>query len=155
MNGPQRQGAYDITVHNLLLPNVKQWNAQVIREMFDYVVAEEIFQVPLVEEVGGDKWNQKEEQSGCYSVQYGYRLWWKYQGISGFTSVDGDWSSLWNIKASPRVKHLLWRKCKGCLPTRLRLGQHHVQCPSECQLCENFIEDDLHVLFEYDVTTQC
>lgn len=52
MNGPQRQGAYDIIVHNLLLPNVKQWNAQVIRDMFDYVVAEEIFQVPLVEEVG-------------------------------------------------------------------------------------------------------
>lgn len=37
----------------------------------------------------------------------------------------------------------------------MRLGQHHVQCPSKCRLCENFIEDDLHVLFEYDVTTQC
>ncbi|XP_058724326.1 uncharacterized protein LOC131595840 [Vicia villosa] len=79
--------------------------------MFDCGVAEDILQTPLVEDVVEDKWIWKEEKDGCYSVRSGYRLWIKMHGIPDFNRVEGDWCSLWNIKASQRVKHLIWRIC--------------------------------------------
>jgi hypothetical protein len=32
-------------------------------------------------------------------------------------SQQEDWQSLWTILAPPKAKHLLWRVCKGCLPS--------------------------------------
>ncbi|XP_058742418.1 uncharacterized protein LOC131614899 [Vicia villosa] len=145
VNGLQRQGAYGMSVNDLLSPNGKFWNSMLIRELFDYVVAEDILQVPLVEEVQENKWNWKEEQNGCYSVRSGYRLWRKDQVRSGSSGVDGDWCSLWNIKDPPRTKHLLWRICRDCLPTRQRLRHYHVSCPSSCSFCEDTMEDSWHV----------
>ncbi|XP_058783650.1 uncharacterized protein LOC131658361 [Vicia villosa] len=66
-----------------------------------------------------------------------------------------DWNSLWRIKAPSRTKHLLWRICRGCLPSRIRLRQYQVPCPSDCQLCGNNNEDDWHVFFDCDTTIQC
>ncbi|XP_058783379.1 uncharacterized protein LOC131658061 [Vicia villosa] len=59
----------------------------------------------------------------------------------------GNWNSLWKISAPARVKHLLWRICKDCLPTRVRLRQHHVPCAPNCPSCDNGYEDDWHVFF--------
>ncbi|XP_058776514.1 uncharacterized protein LOC131650817 [Vicia villosa] len=138
LNGPQRQ----------------EWNVPLIRELFDYDVGNAILQVPLIDDVIEDKWNWKEEQNGCYSVRTGYRLWRKEVG-SPFKRVVGDWSSLWNIKAPPRVKHLLWRICRDCLPTRVRLQNHHVPCTSICPFCELHMEDSWHVFFGCVVTNRC
>ncbi|XP_058760434.1 uncharacterized protein LOC131633762 [Vicia villosa] len=45
---PQMQGVYDLYVQNLMLPNTKQWNVNVITSVFDPIVAEGIFSTPLV-----------------------------------------------------------------------------------------------------------
>jgi ribonuclease HI len=58
-----------------------------------------------------------------------------------------EWKWIWKIQAPPKTKHLLWRICKGCLPTRIRLQQRHVQCPVSYPLCDSEEEDDWHVLF--------
>jgi ribonuclease HI len=49
---------------------------------------------------------------------------------------------------------LLWRICRGCLPTRLRLQEKHVPCPLSCPLCNQAFEDDWHVIFSCNVTAQ-
>lgn len=54
---------------------------------------------------------------------------------------------MWNIIAPPSAKYLLWRICRGFLPTRMRLLQCFVQCPPNCQMCDNVEEDDWHMLF--------
>jgi ribonuclease HI len=58
-----------------------------------------------------------------------------------------NWNSLWSIKAPPKAKHLLWRVCKGCLPTRVRLRDKCVPCSLNCPICDHNNEDDMHVLF--------
>ncbi|CAJ2647461.1 unnamed protein product [Trifolium pratense] len=63
--------------------------------------------------------------------------------------VDNEkWSSLW------KIKHLLWRICKGCFPTRTRLQERCVPCPLICPLCEQCNEDDWHVLFNCNDSAQ-
>ncbi|WJX52986.1 hypothetical protein P8452_39038 [Trifolium repens] len=46
------------------------------------------------------------------------------QGKIMHASPNEDWSSLWNIVAPPKTKHLLWRFCKGCVPTPCRVKQY-------------------------------
>ncbi|KAI5438536.1 hypothetical protein KIW84_024319 [Lathyrus oleraceus] len=103
---------------------------------------EETLQVPLLEKVNEDRLIWKEEQNGSYSERSRYRLWKSSHMSHESGRGEEDWCSLWNIKAPPRVKHLLWRICKGCLPTRDRLRQHHVPCLLTYQFCENDLEDD-------------
>ncbi|XP_058784493.1 uncharacterized protein LOC131659300 [Vicia villosa] len=66
MHLPQQQGIYNLVVKDLMLPNVKQWNMGVIRNLFDCVGAEEIISVPLVEDVTEDRLVWKEEKDGEY-----------------------------------------------------------------------------------------
>jgi ribonuclease HI len=68
------------------------------------------------------------------------------------TAQEGDeaWKWIWKIQAPPKTKHLLWRIFKGCLPTRTRLVERHVQCPTSCPICELEEESDWHILFECD-----
>ncbi|XP_058764425.1 uncharacterized protein LOC131637875 [Vicia villosa] len=84
-------------------------------------VAKEILNVPLVKDVvvGGLVCN--EEKDGEYSVRTGYRLWRNSLGYHSNCKVVGQWENLWNIMVPPRVKHLLWGICRGCLSSRVRL----------------------------------
>ncbi|PNX93020.1 cytochrome p450 [Trifolium pratense] len=36
-------------------------------------------------------------------------------------TTQEDWNCIWKVHDPPKTKHLLWRICKGCLPTRNRL----------------------------------
>ncbi|XP_058774459.1 uncharacterized protein LOC131648725 [Vicia villosa] len=116
--GPQIQGVYTLTINDLLLPNVKQWNMGVLRDLFDYSVVRDILQVPLSEEVVEDRMIWKDDVSGNYSVRSGYRSWRKHQESVGLAEEGVNWSDLWNITAPSRVKHLLWRICSDCLPSK-------------------------------------
>ncbi|PNX57741.1 pentatricopeptide repeat-containing protein, partial [Trifolium pratense] len=65
-----------------------------------------------------------------------------------------DWTNLWKIHAPPKAKHLLWRICRGCLPTRVRLQEKCVSCSLSCPLCDHGNEDDWHVLFSCNYSIQ-
>jgi len=38
--------------------------------------------------------------------------------------------------------------CRGCFPTRARLGSRCIHCPNGCVLCGTNYEDNIHVLLE-------
>ncbi|XP_058732899.1 uncharacterized protein LOC131604480 [Vicia villosa] len=90
----------------------------VLRDLFDYSVVRDILQVPLSEEVVEDRMIWKDDVSGNYSVRSGYRSWRKHHESVGLVEEGVNWSDLWNIIAPSRVKHILWRICSGCLPSK-------------------------------------
>jgi len=47
----------------------------------------------------------------------------------------------------PKVKNLVWRICRDCFPTRVKLRSRGVNCPSACVMCEDPHEDSYHILF--------
>ncbi|XP_058776492.1 uncharacterized protein LOC131650797 [Vicia villosa] len=118
LTGPQNQGVYTLTVNDILLTNVKQWNMGVLCDLFDYSVVRDILQVPLTKEVVEDRMVWKDDVNGNYSVRSRYRIWRKHQESGGSVKEGVNWSNLWNIKAPTRVKHLLWRICSDCLPSK-------------------------------------
>ncbi|KAK2446457.1 hypothetical protein QL285_017265 [Trifolium repens] len=65
--------------------------------------------------------------------------------------VTGNWNGIWKAQASHKARHLLWRLCRGCLPTRSRLIQRQVECTLNCLVCDEETEDELHIFFNCTV----
>ncbi|CAJ2643912.1 unnamed protein product [Trifolium pratense] len=151
---PQVQGVYIITVNELLHPNMKRWNKEKIESLFPMHIANSILDVPLHDMFEEDKLVWFDDLHGQYSVKSGYNLMLNCTGaVEGLTS-HSDWKTLWKIQAPPKAKHLLWRICKGCLPTRIRLQERRVPCLLSCSLCDLSNEDDWHILFECNDSVQ-
>lgn len=47
------------------------------------------------------------------------------------------------------------RICRNSLPTRVRLSDKGVDCPQNCVLCDNSVEDTAHVFFLCQNSEQC
>ncbi|GAU24809.1 hypothetical protein TSUD_157220 [Trifolium subterraneum] len=109
--------------------------------------AEKILETPLVSSVREDKVVWEEERNGCYSVKSGYQLAMRYIICSDKYHVMGNWNGIWKAQAPHKARHLLWRLCRGCLPTRSRLLERRVECTLNCPVYDEEIEDELHIFF--------
>jgi ribonuclease HI len=134
-------------VHHLLAPNKKEWDIEKINSLFPSDLVRDILAVPLLPLVREDKLIWSEENDGIYSVRTGYRKLMKDINKGYGPHREVGWSSIWKIRAPPKVKHLLWRICRDCVPTRVRLRSRCVQCPIECPLCLTHEEDECHLFF--------
>lgn len=61
--------------------------------------------------------------------------------------IDANWKKLWSLQTPPKVKHLLWRIPRQCLPSRQRLCTIGAHCPATCAFWETNLENDWHVFF--------
>ncbi|CAJ2666249.1 unnamed protein product [Trifolium pratense] len=53
----------------------------------------------------------------------------------------------WKILQNPDTLVARLIKARGCIPTRRRLLERHVDCDVHCPLCEDEVEDDVHAFF--------
>jgi hypothetical protein len=125
-----------------------------IESLFPLNIANLILETPLFNMIADDKLIWIDSPQGTYSVKSGYKLLCNFSGRVDVAASHDDWSSLWKINAPPKAKHLLWRICRGCLPTRVRLQDRHVPCPIACPLCDYETEDDWHILCDCVVSLQ-
>ncbi|GAU28465.1 hypothetical protein TSUD_294680 [Trifolium subterraneum] len=144
---PQPAGVYQLSIRDLLHENYRAWNVVKVRNLFSEDVAEKILETPLVNSVREDKGVWEEERNGCYSVKSGYKLAMRYIIGSDKYHVAGNWIGIWKAQAPHKARHLLWRLCRGCLPTRSRLLKRRVECTLNCLVCDDKIEDELHIFF--------
>ncbi|PNX93884.1 ribonuclease H, partial [Trifolium pratense] len=126
VSSPQPAGVYQLFVKDLLHENYKAWNTAKVRSLFSGDVMDRILATPLVGSVREDKVSDKHH-------------------------VAGNWNDIWKAQALHKARHLLWRLCRGCLPTRYRLLQRRVECTLNCPMCDEEIEDDLHMFFNCSV----
>jgi hypothetical protein len=75
MQAPQLQAAYDITLNNILLPNLKRWGKEKIESIFPLDITNRILKV-----VDNDQLVWYYDNHGCYSVKSGYNLLIKLTG---------------------------------------------------------------------------
>ncbi|KAL2933039.1 hypothetical protein RDABS01_016158 [Bienertia sinuspersici] len=64
---------------------------------------------------------------------------------------NGDneaWRVIWSIEGPPKLKHFLWRGCKGGLAVMERLYKRHIVQSMECRVCGAEVESVIHSLFE-------
>lgn len=97
-------------------------------------------------------WNEKND---IYMVRSGYCYVMRMSMKEERCQAQGDWDSAWSAQVPPKVWNLIWRICRSCLPTRDRLNACHVFCPLHYELCENYVESDWHVFFDYHTSADC
>ncbi|GAU45522.1 hypothetical protein TSUD_186790 [Trifolium subterraneum] len=146
---PQPASVYQLSVRDLLHDNYKAWNIAKVRNLFSGDVAKRILETPFVRSVREDKVVWDEERNECYSVKSGYKLAMRYIIGSDKYHVAGNWNGIWKAQAPHKARHLLWRLCRGCLPTRYRLLERRVECNLNCPVCDEEIEDELHIFFRF------
>jgi hypothetical protein len=151
---PQVQGVYDLHVSDLMLPNMKLWDNEKIYSLFPMHIAKCIVETPLLNVIEKDEMIWKDSYDGKYSVRSGYKVLMYDKQRYAATDQGEDWLRLWKIQAPPKAKHLLWRICRGCLPTRVRLQEKHVSCPLQCPLCDQDFEDDWHAIITCNSSVQ-
>jgi len=108
----------------------------------------------LLDQVVDDRLIWKAEKNGLYSVKSAYRLCMEELVDVSHLRRSGYWSGIWRLKVPPKIKNLLWRTCRGCLPTKVRLQDKGVQCPISCVSCDGLHEDLSHICFECPFTVQ-
>jgi len=145
---------HNFTINILMNLYDKSWNEQVVRQVFSVDIASKILHTPLISQVEEDRIVWKGERHGHYSVRSAYRLCVTELIDSSYLWHPGYWSGIWNLKVPPKVKNLLWRMCRGCLPTHVRLLDKGVVCPTTCASCDSSHEDLSHVFFECPFTIQ-
>ncbi|GAU34017.1 hypothetical protein TSUD_393630 [Trifolium subterraneum] len=123
------------------------WNIDKVRNLFSEDVAKRILETPLVSSVHEDKVVWEEERNECYSVKSGYKLAMCYIIGNDTYHVAGNWNGIWKAQVPHKTHHLLWRLCRGCLPTRYRLLERRLECTLNCPVCDEEIEDELHIFF--------
>jgi len=138
----------DFKVRSLISEHDKVWNVPIIRHVFNNDIVSAILNTPLYEQVRTDRLIWKAERNNCYSVRSAYRLCVEELVDVSHLHRPGNWRDIWWLKIPPKVKHLIWLMCRGCLPTRIRLQDKGVACPTTCASCSHAYEDLNHLLFE-------
>lgn len=87
------------------------------------------------------------QMNGCYSIKILlYTLCWRiYRHL--YLRRLRYWFEILRVGVSLKVKNLIWRMCRGCLPARARLQSKGLQCSSNCVSCAMLNMKILHTLF--------
>jgi len=144
----------NFTVNSLIEDTTKRWNEQIIRQVFSPYIASSILHTPLFSQVQHDRLIWKAEKNGRYSVRSAYRLCVDELIDVSYLRRPGYWSGIWRLEVPPKVKNLIWRVCHGVLPTRARLCDKGVQCPTSSVHCLAENEDTAHLLIDCPAVVQ-
>jgi hypothetical protein len=104
-------------VSSLMNDSSKCWNQEVIQQVFSSDIADYILRTLLLDMVVDDRLIWKAENNGLFSVKSAYRLCVEELVYVFHHQRPRDWSVIWRLKVPPKVKNLIWRMCRGCLPT--------------------------------------
>ena len=121
------------------------WNEATVRAFFRNDVACEILRIPIYKH-GEDFVRWPFTRFGEYTVRSAYNLARsalfleshsnKGMGLSSnFSSQEKDWRLLWSIKAPGKMKVVLWRFARDCLPSGEQLKRRQVPNSEHCCFC--------------------
>lgn len=114
------------TVNSLICVDKKEWDVDLICDIFNERDQRCILNVPLKESSCEDLPFWLWENNGIYSVKSGYKLLQAQKNEWRLSDDAGIWKTLWRIKAPPKTLNLVWRALAFCLPTLVQLQQKHV-----------------------------
>ncbi|KNA02870.1 hypothetical protein SOVF_214550, partial [Spinacia oleracea] len=128
------------------------WNEERVREVFVEEEQRLVYAIPLSSQWPCDSYYWWPTSNGIYSVKSAYWLGmlghtrtWELQ----FGSREADlWSWVWKMEGPPKLRHFLWRACKGTLATMGVLFRRHIRPTMECTVCGALDETIIHALFE-------
>ncbi|KAF3447422.1 hypothetical protein FNV43_RR12608 [Rhamnella rubrinervis] len=103
------------SVADLLIPNTRQWNEELLDELFTPASVQAIKRIGWSTLLSHDKLIWKANNTGIFSVQMAYIV---LKGFAEYEEVDPIWKQLWKPKLHIRLKVFMRRILSGSLPAR-------------------------------------
>ena len=101
-------GLEQVKVKSLKNMEGRNWDYDLLDDLFNERDKQLILQIPLSLEDREDGWLWMEEKKGFYSVKSGYRMLMSNisESSTGFSSIL--WKNIWSFQVPPRVRNFLW-----------------------------------------------
>jgi hypothetical protein len=141
-------------VNQLILPESKEWNSELIGNIFYPFDAEEILKmkIPSAEVDDCIAWHY--EKNGVFSVRSAYKLAASLNcntaaGASSSGCGVGNrsiWDVIWKLNAPERIKIFGWRIATGTLATKKNKCRRTIVHDSVCDICGHGEEDEYHAV---------
>jgi hypothetical protein len=99
-------------VKDLMIPNTRWWNRQLVNNIFMPFEAEQILQIPIMNLSRNDEFTWPKSKDGEYTVKSGYQAIkdWNEASNNPSTSINNSpnpiWQKLWNLKIPPNIAPL-------------------------------------------------
>ena len=132
-----------MTVAHLIHHELHTWKTSLVLNIFNTYSAQAILSIPLPSRPRLDKLIWIPESIGCFSVKSAYKELIPNPPVQ--VQSDVNWSKIWKIRGSERLKMFLWRVVVNALPTRENLMcRMDIPDPS-CVLCNQGVESAIHL----------
>ena len=145
----------NLLVSELWILGWKEWDIEMVEEIFSKRDAQEIDNIPLNNQCHQDTLIWHYDKRGRYTVKSGYHIARKLSMQVLNEQRDEGWNIIWDLDIPPRIKLLLWRASKECLSTRLNLCKRGMPITDTCVLCEATIESTLHLFTKCSYAEAC
>nr|DAD25053.1 TPA_asm: hypothetical protein HUJ06_026517 [Nelumbo nucifera] len=155
VDSPKVEGLEDIVVSDLWIPGHKEWDVEMIHELFGPRDASAILNIPLSYSSQEDQLIWHFSPNGVYSVKSGYRVARDLNTTISQAVISGGWDKLWKLSIPPKVKSFVWRVCRECLPYKDQLARCGIQLDTSCHLCNTNVESLSHVLLSCSYAQAC
>ncbi|XP_074328418.1 uncharacterized protein LOC141666327 [Apium graveolens] len=149
------QELFNVTVSNLLKDEAKEWDRDLIHDLFNDEDARRILKIPLSMRYEDDLWFWTEDEKGKYTIKSGYRLLCRTFNQNMVRGSNFYWIKLWALPIPPKVKNFIWRAIQDNLPTLCNLQERHVEVASLCPVCKQAEENLEHFLYNCPFTQRC
>ena len=124
----------------------KRWDVDLLNDLFCDRDVDLITRIPIPLRDTRDSWYWLLVEKGEFTVRSSYR-WLHGECTDSYTAL---WKKLWHLQLPNKISNLVWRLCKGCLPTAMALASKHVDIDVRCPWCHSEIETDVHIMFLCD-----
>ncbi|KAK6144889.1 hypothetical protein DH2020_021709 [Rehmannia glutinosa] len=151
---PQVAGLEDMTVSDLFIPGLYEWDLNIIEEYFCERDVNQILRIPLYYSDEKDSIIWHHSKTGAYTVKSGYKLLVN-SIIDEQLGTAGAWRKIWQMKVPSKIKFFLWRACTNCLPTRSNLAHKGINITQVCVICENQLENNFHMFLSCKFAIEC
>ncbi|XP_074374181.1 uncharacterized protein LOC141714567 [Apium graveolens] len=140
----------NVKVSNLMTSPERGWDDEVLTDIFNDRDVCLINQIPLSSLDRHGSWFWLFDEKGDFIVKSYYR-----RLVGEYDTSDAlFWKNVWALLIPGKIKVMLWRECRSCLPTVMALHGKRVNIERKCSWCRVGDEDSVHVLFGYSFTQQ-
>ena len=139
------------TVNSLMVPGQRQWDNELVADIFNTRDAALILQVPLSTRQDDDRWFWLADTKGKFTVRSSYNV----LNFAPNGSNSKVWKFLWGLEVPGKVQHFIWRALINVLPTTNNLLSRKVDVSLICPICSAANESVYHCLVECLFAQSC
>lgn len=135
-------------VNQLIHQDQKEWNVDLIRQIFHSFDADDICKIPLPRTEAKDCIAWHYEENGIFSVRSAYKLAASIKNNSHLAASSSSRGAndrrdlIWKADVPPKVKKIGWRVATNTLATKKNKCRRTITVDAVCNICGNGDEDE-------------